>query len=199
MTQERAVAPAELDHGPGFLDSARVLLETVEPLYGDTYSLKPGDPAHLAFLTFFNEELKNLPLDGQVGEAVEMRGDARQVLQRLTGFLDVQVQGVEDGQPWDEQTAAGLQDIVESSRVNELFKNIISPEHGISGIGYSIDLGSSYASGKPLFSHVRIKRYHISNTEAGFQGEENGTLELMIRSGELSVEVAGGSFSGFRD
>ncbi|MFI5270505.1 MAG: hypothetical protein ACHQT9_00475 [Candidatus Saccharimonadales bacterium] len=199
MTRERSSSPAELDHGPGFLDGARTLLGTAEPLYGNTYSLKPGDPAHLAFLTFFNEELKNLPLDGQVGESIEMRSDARQVLQRLTGFLDAQLQGLADGRPWGQEAASGLQDIVESGHGNELFKNIISPGHNISGMGYSVDLGSSYAGEKPLFNNVRIKRYHITNTEAGFQGEENGTIELTIHSGGLTVELEDGSFPGFRN
>lgn len=188
----------ELDHGPGFLDTARSLLSDAEPAWGDTYLLQPGNETYLKFLDFFGAELRGLPLDDQVGQTVLMRDDAHNVLDDLTEFIDEQIQLLRTDAQWDEKLSGKLDGLAEIGKM-ELFKNIILPEHELSGIGHSVDLGAVGSGSERRLSNVRIRRYAIENSPEGFSGVENGTLDLSVGSGDLYMELAEIPLQSLRD
>ncbi|MDP3771186.1 MAG: hypothetical protein Q8R16_02725 [bacterium] len=146
MAQEPGGRPEQserpIPHDRSFLDVARVKLDGQEYVRGRGYRLHPGSDLYRTFVTFLAEELERLPFDGAMGEAIPMRGDAREVVARLAAYLRDQAAHAAPGIPWDRDRNAAIADIFRGWL--EVFKNEIYAGTGQSGMCCSLDLGAQH-------------------------------------------------------
>ncbi|GEM_PF-2824505 len=154
------------------------------------YQIEPGSEAYDLFLSLFLQELRELPFDHSVGRVFLLRPDAKEVVKRLTQFI------LDKGSKLDEnplawQTQEDLKQIRElfSTHQLEVFKNDIYPEHGIEGVGYSLDLGVVYGEqGEVIPSIVRVERYTIVLQDR-FSVSHNGSITLNLLTGDLLIDL----------
>jgi hypothetical protein len=71
----------------------------------------------------------------------------------------------------------------------EVFKNEIYPEHGISGVGYNLDLISEVEDGRHIIIGIILERYRITHNP--FSVFDDVAFEYNIFSRRLTLELFG--------
>lgn len=177
-----------LSRGKNFPAEAVALLEAegVEPVWGRVYMLSPSTPIYRTFLHTLLMELEGLPFDDKVGKTILMRRDAKEVAEKLTGYVQKRFDEVTRTGVWSAEEISELTDIFEG--LLEVFKNEIYPEHHIDGIGYNVDLTAALTrAGARSPAEIVLERRYVT-TDDGFSVTENGKFKLNLRTGGLTLE-----------
>ena len=134
---------------------------------------------------------RELPFDQRVGRVFLLRPDAKEVVKQLTQFiLDKGTKLDENPHAWWIQEELGqIRGLFSTDDQLSVFKNELYPEHGIEGIGYSLDLGVVYGEQREIIpSDVRVERYAVVLQDR-FSVYHNGAITLELLSGELWINL----------
>ena len=146
------------------------------------YYLRPGEAGHVEFLEYLAEELRNLPLNHEMGKTVLGAGSKqRAALAGIVSMIEDQTAELRHGKPWS----------ADQSRVTELladgdlaiFRSWIDERHNIDGISYSVDIcryGPNDTRGVLLISR-KVTQF------PKLQVELDGEIELHLGSGLLEL------------
>jgi hypothetical protein len=171
-----------------FVSEALALLKSrgSEPEWGKVFFLPHGTELHKIFFSFLIQELENLPFNNEVGESIPIRDDAKEAVRILTGYLKKRLGDLENGKKWSTNFPKEVKEIFRGGL--EVFKNQIYPEHGISGIGYNLDLASNGSGRKAEPSKIVLERYYV---EAGkkFDVTSNGVIGMFLSNGEMRLDL----------
>ena len=146
--------------------------------------LEHSSPKFAVFLDFLISELDGLPFDGQLGEPVFMRDDAREIAYTLAKYLTNQSRRIKSKKGWRKDLRAVSK--IYEFRYYEVFKNIIHPNTGLEGTCYSVDLSVSIRSDGDRPLGFVLDRYFVKSRKKDALVYRRGSIELFY-DGKLKI------------